>query len=68
MRAYVIRVSSPDEPPSRFAVLAGDSGQAMAAVIASLGVSDIAEVTDEVLDMGAAVSLRLEPGRPLRLV
>jgi hypothetical protein len=70
MRAYVIRVYDPvgkGAPGDRFAVLATDPGDAMAAMIAGLAPSAIAEVTDEVLDPSAAAGLGLEPRRPVRL-
>lgn len=65
MRAHIIRVSG--AATARFAVLAADSGQALAAVVADLGPCDIAEVTDDVLAPAAAAGLGLEPGRPRRL-
>lgn len=68
VRTYVIRVSSPNKAPTRFAVLAPSSGQAMAAMVADLGLSDIAEITGEVLNSNVAARLGLTPGRPLRLV
>ncbi|KQT57178.1 hypothetical protein ASG52_03700 [Methylobacterium sp. Leaf456] len=65
LRAHVIRVTGGEA--ERFAVLAADSGQALAAVVAGLRPCDIAEVTGEVLAPAAAARLPLEPGRPLRL-
>ncbi len=65
LRAHVIRVTG--AAAERFAVLAADSGQALAAVVAGLGPCDIAEVTGETLDPATAARLPLEPGRPLRL-
>lgn len=68
MRAFVIRVTGPDgSPAGRFAVLTDDSGAAMAAVIVGLGLSQLAEVTDEILDPAVTAGLGLEPGRPQRL-
>lgn len=70
MRAHVINVTGTrvaGAAAERFAVLAGDPGQALAAVIASLGPCDIAEITGEMLAPTAAASLDLEPGRPLRV-
>lgn len=70
MQAHVIRVHAPGGagPSSeRFAVLAADSGEALAAMVAGLAPSAIAEVTGEVLDPAAAAGLGLEPSRPHRL-
>lgn len=66
MRAHVIRIIGPVSA-HRFAVLATDAGEALAAVVADLGHSEIAEVTGDVLVPAAAASLGLEPGQPLRL-
>ncbi|WP_283207402.1 hypothetical protein [Methylorubrum suomiense] len=40
----------------------------MAAMVADLSLSDIAEITGEVLNSNVAARLGLTPGRPLRLV
>lgn len=70
MQAHIIRVHSFSEaqPPTfRFAVLATDTREAMAAVISKLDLCDMAEVTHDVLDPAIAEQIGLQPGQPHRL-
>lgn len=70
MQAHIIRVYSYSEalPPAfRFAVLAADTREAMAAVIRKLDLCDMAEVTHDVLDPIVADQIGLKPGEPHRL-
>jgi len=70
MQAHIIRVYSFSEartPTFRYAVLATDTREAMAAVIGRLDLCDTAEVTHDVLDPALAEQIGLQPGQPHRL-